>query len=423
LEWVGDIPSDWNVEPFFKVMPQSGRSNSGLTEVNLLSLSYGQIIRKDIDSNDGLLPASFETYQIVEPGDIVFRFTDLQNDKRSLRSALVRERGIITSAYLAVSPKACLPSYADFLMRSYDTTKVFYSFGGGVRQSLTYSDVKRLPVLVPPIETQRAIVDFLSRETEQIDALIGKQERLVDVLDERRSAMISHAVTRGLDPSAPTKDSGVEWLGRVPAAWTVKALPRYMLGRVDYRGATPTKREDGVLLITARNVKAGYIDYDTSKEFVAEDEYAEIMSRGTPQVGDILMTMEAPLGNFAAVDRPHIALAQRIVKFRASSEALSSFLVYALNSATFQAQLVSKATGSTALGLKASKLIELRLAMPPVAEQSLIAQHLDDKTAKIDALIEKAKAMNVVLRERRSALISAAVTGKIDVTKRIEGAA
>nr|WP_281392575.1 restriction endonuclease subunit S [Sphingobium jiangsuense] len=195
-----------------------------MIENNLLSLSYGRIVRKDIDNNDGLLPASFETYQIVEPDDIVWRLTDLQNDQRSLRTAIVRERGIITSAYLATQPRGIAPHYLSYLLRAYDLTKVFYSMGGGLRQSMKFADVKRLPVMLPPANEQVAIAAFLDRETAKIDALIEEQRCLISLLKEKRQAVISHAVTEGLDPHAPMKDSGIDWLGEVPAHWDVKRL-------------------------------------------------------------------------------------------------------------------------------------------------------------------------------------------------------
>jgi type I restriction enzyme S subunit len=199
VPWVGPIPRAWQILPILAVTEPSEIPNTGLVETNLLSLSYGNIIRKDIGTSDGLLPESFETYQIVESGMIVFRFTDLQNDKRSLRSALVRERGIITSAYLADSVHGVDPGYFAFIMRSYDIAKVFYGLGGGLRQSLKYADIRHLPIPVPPLAEQKAITGFLDQETAEIDAFIADQERLIELLGERRSALITAAVTGQID--------------------------------------------------------------------------------------------------------------------------------------------------------------------------------------------------------------------------------
>ena len=181
VEWLGKVPAHWDLKPLFTVANERNESNRGMLEDNLLSLSYGMIIQKDIDSNDGLLPKSFETYQIVHVGDVVFRLTDLQNDKRSLRTAIAEQRGIITSAYLALAPEKVLPQFINYLLRAYDVTKVFYSMGGGLRQSLKFSDVKRLPILVPHPEEQTRITIFLDHETGKIDALVEEQEWLIEL--------------------------------------------------------------------------------------------------------------------------------------------------------------------------------------------------------------------------------------------------
>ncbi|MGO4295827.1 restriction endonuclease subunit S [Glutamicibacter sp. MCAF14] len=283
--------------------------------------------------------------------------------------------------------------------------------------SMTQGDLGSIKVPLPSLVQQQSIVVFLDRETAQIDDLIIKQERLIELLAEKRQATITYAVTRGLDPTAPTNPSSVPWLGDIPSHWTEKPMCHFMAGRVDYRGATPKKTDDGIFLVTAKNVRKGYLDYEASTEYVGVDDYDNVMSRGRPALGDILMTMEAPLGNFALVDDPGVALAQRVIKFRPKAELIPEFSVYAMNSPYFQAQLEERATGSTALGLKASKLIELRLVAPSITEQQRIVDYLDSRTGRIDALIRRSETAVKLLSERRSALISAAVTGKIDTRK------
>src|SRR5258708_7489619 len=186
VEWLGEGPEHWSTLPLLAVGRERDEKNSGMAESNLLSLSYGRIIRKDINTNEGLLPGSFETYQIVYPGDIIFRLTDLQNDKRSLRTAIVEERGIITSAYLALEPFSADPQFLNYLPRAYDLGKVFYAMGSGVRQSMNYEDVKRMEMLLPAPEEQVTIAKFLDRETAKIDALIEEQRRLIALLKEKR---------------------------------------------------------------------------------------------------------------------------------------------------------------------------------------------------------------------------------------------
>ena len=199
IPWAGSVPAHWLVQPLLGVSSERYEPNVGMLEDNLLSLSYGRIVRKDIDSNDGLLPESFETYQIVHQGDIVLRLTDLQNDKRSLRSAHVQERGIITPAYLAIRPTGASSAFLAYLLRAYDLSKVFYSMGGGLRQSMKFADLKRMPIVIPPEREQAAIAAFLDRETAKIDMLVSKSEKAIELQKEHRTALISAAVTGKID--------------------------------------------------------------------------------------------------------------------------------------------------------------------------------------------------------------------------------
>jgi len=199
-EWLRRVPAHWDIAPLFTVARERDIRNSQGRETNVLSLSYGRIVRRDVSANFGLMPESFNTYQIVGPDNIVLRLTDLQNDKRSLRVGIVREPGIITSAYVALGVVTRVtPSYFFHLLHAYDITKVFYALGGGVRQTMKFEDLKRMPILVPIENEQCAIADFLNRETGRIDELVSENERLIELLREERAALIARAVTKGLD--------------------------------------------------------------------------------------------------------------------------------------------------------------------------------------------------------------------------------
>lgn len=298
--------------------------------------------------------------------------------------------------------------------------------GGEQRDGLNLDMLGSIPCPLLPLPEQTAIADFLDRETGRIDTLMEKKRQLIALLKEKRTALISHIVTRGLpeaaagefslEPHIRFKDSGMEWLGQVPEEWDVLPFTKYVGEKSDYRGKTPEKTDDGIFLVTAKNVRMGFIDYETSKEYVAKEDYDEIMRRGLPKLGDILFTTEAPLGNVALVDYENVAMAQRIIRFRMRPKRFESkFTLYGMMSDHFQNQLKSLSTGSTAEGLKASKLTILRLICPPLPEQAAIATYLDRETAKIDKLVEKIDAAIVRLQEYRTALISSATTGKIDV--------
>ena len=198
VEWLGEVPEDWEVKRFGYIFTENKKKNIGLIETNVLSLSYGNIKEKNIDDNKGLLPESFETYQIIEPNDIVFRFTDLQNDKRSLRNAISKYHGIITSAYIGVKTKENADFY-NYLFRAYDLQKVFYSMGDGMRQSLKMDELNKMPIVLPKIEAQERIVKFINEENQRINNLVVKQKNLIEKLKEYRASIISHAVTGKID--------------------------------------------------------------------------------------------------------------------------------------------------------------------------------------------------------------------------------
>lgn len=196
IEWVGRIPAHWPVHPVYSYYGERKNKNRLGKEDNLLSLSYGRVIRKDINTNDGLLPESFNTYNIVEAGDIIIRPTDLQNDKRSLRTGLVKEHGIITSAYIDLYPLKQVDSrYFHFLLHAYDVMKVFYNMGNGVRQGLNYSEFSRLMVYEPPYEEQVAMADYLETKGTEVDAIIEQKKEQMAVLDAYKRSLIFEYVT------------------------------------------------------------------------------------------------------------------------------------------------------------------------------------------------------------------------------------
>lgn len=178
IAWIGIIPRHWEVRSLSQMAKEHFISNKNIHNQNLLSLSYGKIVNKDINTTDGLLPASFDTYQIVEDGNIVLRLTDLQNDHRSLRVGLSTQKGIITSAYLALEVMThVLPKYLYYLLHSTDIKKVFYSMGNGLRQSLNWAELRKLKCILPPFAEQQAIVDYLKAKTSKIEQYVAERER------------------------------------------------------------------------------------------------------------------------------------------------------------------------------------------------------------------------------------------------------
>lgn len=196
IPYVRFIPTHWDMHPLYCYFAERKNKNLLGKENNLLSLSYGRVIRKDINSNGGLLPESFNTYNIVEEGDIIIRPTDLQNDKRSLRTGIVNEHGIITSAYIALMAKAhIVPAYYHYLLHAFDVMKVFYNMGNGVRQGLNFSEFSRLMVFEPLYEEQKAIAAYLDKKCSEINTVISDKQSQLATLDEYKKSLIFEYVT------------------------------------------------------------------------------------------------------------------------------------------------------------------------------------------------------------------------------------
>ena len=212
VQWLGAVPEHWDVLPARAVYRSRQVRNTGMIETTVLSLSYGRITIRPPDKLRGLVPESFETYQVVDPGNIIVRTTDLQNDQTSLRVAHSQHRGIITSAYMCLetTPRV-VNEFGYQYLNAYDLLKIIYGFGSGLRQNLDFSDIKAMPVLVPPLAEQAAIVHFLDYADRRIRRYIRAKQKLIKLLEEQNQAIIHRAVTRGLDPmsaSSPPAWSG-----------------------------------------------------------------------------------------------------------------------------------------------------------------------------------------------------------------------
>ena len=206
IPWIGMIPEHWETRTLSQMARVHFISNKNVHHQNLLSLSYGKIVCKDINTTEGLLPASFDNYQIVEDGNIVLRLTDLQNDHKSLRVGLSTQEGIITSAYLAIEAfTGILPKYLYFLLHSIDVKKVFYSMGNGLRQSLNWTELRKLKCIVPPIFEQQAIVDYIEAKLSKIDSCMADLQAEIDYLKEFKQRLISDVVTGQICVAEPQK--------------------------------------------------------------------------------------------------------------------------------------------------------------------------------------------------------------------------
>ncbi|WP_369754190.1 restriction endonuclease subunit S [Falsihalocynthiibacter sp. S25ZX9] len=412
IEFIGDVPSDWNVEPGRQCVRENRDKNTGMKENTVLSLSYGQVIVKDEDKLTGLVPESFETYQIVKQGDIIIRGMDLQNDVTSLRTGRAKDQGIISSAYINLRPLAGIdPIFLHYLLHSYDEKKVFYSLGSGLRQNLSYLDFKYLRLPVPAPEEQRAIASFLDKKCEKIGEAVRIKEAQIALLRERRQILIQEAVTRGLNPYTPMKDSGIDWIGQIPAHWDIRrnfVLFREMKvsGSVD-------------LPVLSVSIHSGVSSEELSDEdnirsiikIADRTSYKEVLK------GDIAYNMmRAWQGGIGAVS-VHGMVSPAYVVARPTDNFLADFFELMYRSPLFIKQMDSGSKGITDFRKRLywDDFRDLLTILPPISEQNEIVAHVEMQSAKIETAVTLKQDQITALKEYKTSLINAAVTGKIKV--------
>jgi type I restriction enzyme S subunit len=277
--------------------------------------------------------------------------------------------------------------------------------------------IKDFGIALPSWAEQQTIRRFLDYKFAQIDSLIAKKELLLKKLAQKRTALISHAVTKGLDPSAPMKDSGVPWLGEIPAHWQVTRLKYATSKIVDCPHETPIYSADGeFFVIETADITSGFVSFSAAYR-VDEDEYLKRIRREPLLEGDIVYGREGERWGFAALvpSNPVVCLGQRMMQFRASMNFKPIFLMWQLNSIGIYKQGAVDITGATSPHVNVETIRNYLLAEPPPHEQSAIADYLDCETANFDAMTIKVKQAINKLKEYRTSLITHTVTGKIDV--------
>ncbi len=288
---------------------------------------------------------------------------------------------------------------------------------GSTMDNLNASILGRLPLPLPEISAQRGIVRALRSKTVTIDALIAKKERLIELLQEKRQTLITQAVTKGLDATVPMRESGVPWLGLIPAHWSFGELRRRWR-IVDCKHTTPSYVDDGFPLVSTTEVKPGRLDLSGVTRRVAHKDFVEMTSGGRlPQQGDIIYSRNASLGSAAFVDHDDpFCMGQDVVRIWSRDQS-QLYLAHVLNGSVGMTQVELVCIGTTFKRINVSQIGQLVVPLPPPAEQCAIAQWVDRTDIWLGRLTRKIALHVEKLREYRQALITAAVTGKIDVSK------
>ncbi|MEQ9369069.1 MAG: restriction endonuclease subunit S [Coleofasciculus chthonoplastes F3-SA18-01] len=287
---------------------------------------------------------------------------------------------------------------------------------GGGQPNLSQDDLKQLRLAIPPLEEQNTIAQFLDHKTSQIDALISKKEALLEKLDEKRTALISHAVTKGLDPTVPMKDSGIEWLGDIPAHWTIIRLKHLSEKITDGEHISPKNTDTGIPLLSAKDIRERDIKFDDAS-YVSEEDAHSFWKRCKPEKGDILIVSRgATVGRIGFVEKDvNFCLMGSVILIKLNDIVYPDFVYFASNQNHVQKNIIQVSDASAQQAIYLIDVKETKFSIPPYEEQEEIAKYLNQRTWELDQQKSKINKAIDLLKEYRTALITNAVTGKIDV--------
>ena len=430
MDWVGDIPEHWDVHrlkhiasvQLSSVDKHTIEDEEPVRLCNYVDVYYNDFIREGIDFMAATATRSEIDRFRLRHGDVLVTKDSEAWDDIAVPAYVAEDLdGVLCGYHLAhirPNPRRALGEYLFRVFRSRGINDQFRVAANGITRfglGKYWLDNGLFPV--PPLAEQKAIAAFLDRETARIDALIEKKRRQIELLQEKRSAVISHAVTKGLDSNAPMKNSGIEWLGQIPQHWEIRRIKFLLDAMIDTEHKTVPFYEDGeYLVVRTSNVRNGTLVVDGAK-YTDVDGYREWTRRGKPRPGDILFTREAPAGEACRVPSDYpCCIGQRMVLFRVRQDRLSDrFGVYSIYSGLASVFIRLLSQGTTVAHFNMRDIGSIPMLVPSIDEQIRIADWLDYQCERTSTLVGAVDTSIKHLNEFRTTLISAAVTGKIDV--------
>ena len=433
VEWLGAVPEGWKILPSRTLFSEVKQKNDDGNETRQFSFRYGQIVDKDKSGrSDVTTEETITAYRVVTPDTIMINGLNLNYDFISQRVAIVKERGIITSAYLALAPKKDLiePSYALYLFKGYDSKQVFHGHGSGIRKTLNYSDFAEIKSVLPPLPEQRAIAAYLDKRCAKIDAMVADAKKLIEEYKAWKASVIFEAVTGkvGVDGRCrcrKMRDSGVEWLGYVPESFTAAKF-KFVLSRNDGGVWGDDPLLDGndkvVLRSTEQNIDGSWNITDPALRDLST---ISGLSYYLIEEGDLLLTKSS--GSDLHIGKTTIAdsrvagmecyYSNFMQRLRVDCDKmLDRFAWYILNSSIARSQFVFQQNATSGIGnINSQHINNIIVPIPPLPEQRAIAAYLDRKCAAIDRVVAEKEGLIADLERYKKSLIFECVTGKREV--------
>lgn len=417
IQWLGEIPSHWEVLAIKHILkPKKKIVGKQSFRYDLLSLTLQGIIKRDVDNPTGKFPSSFDTYQEVNEGDFVFCNFDNEETPRAV--GLSCYNGMITGAYdvLAIKNPLVSPSYLIYYFLYIDDAKRFRPLYKGLRKTVPFDSFMSYKIPIPPLPEQQAIASYLDTATAKIDEAIAQQQKMIDLLNERKQIIINNAVTKGLNPNAKMKDSGVEYIGMIPEGWSVRrmaSLGYFSKGGGISRDNLQEEGEPAILygdIYTKYNYFAKDIENHIPQKVALESievHKNELLMTGSGETKEDIGKTVVFLGDKAYAGGDVIIFKQ--------NENNSTFLSYVLNSSYAKDFRYKESKGEIVVHIYANAVRRLFVALPDITEQGDIVEYLNDKVGIIDSEISVIRKQITLLQERKQIIINEVVTGKVKV--------
>lgn len=417
IEWIGEIPAHWEVKALGSLIELKSNKNRPNLQVLSVYRDYGVIPKDSRDDNHNATSLDTSTYKAVEPGYLVVNKMKAWQGSMGISAY----EGIVSPAYITckVTSTKVASSFLHQLLRcdSYIGEYNRISYGVRVGQwDMHFEDFKRVPVVVPPLAEQTRIAEFLDRKTSQIDQAIAQKERLIELLNERRQVMIHQAVTRGLNPDAPMKDSGIEWIGEIPAHWESIKIKRVTKKITDGEHISPAFTDKGVPFLSAKDVREDGIYFPDNK-FVSVSDAKKFRQKCAPEMGDtLLVSRGATIGRVTKVNlNKEFCLLGSVILLKPNNKVYEDYLLFSLKNKLLQENFLNTSHHSAQQAIYLTNVAEVNIAVPPKEEQIAIVNFIKLKSQQITNVIKSQDAQIQKLQELKSTLINSAVTGKIKV--------
>lgn len=411
IEWIGEIPADWELSKIGAVYEERNKKVSDADFPPLSVTKQGVVpqLETAAKTNDG------DNRKLIRKNDFVI---NSRSDRRG-SCGISEYDGSCSLINTVLKPRRNMcNAYYSFVFRSERFADEFYRWGNGIVDDLwstKWSNMKRIYIPAPSLQEQRRIADYLDRKCSQIDAIIARQQEVIEKLKAYKLSVITEAVTKGLNPDVPMKDSGVEWIGEIPEHWDFRKIKKCCL-IVDCKNRTPDPDPDGEYIVVRTTcIRDGSFSYEGSYHTNAEN-FKEWTAKGQPQHGDIFFTREAPMGEACLVpDADNLCMGQRVMFFRPLDGSDPRYILYSIYGPLAREYIDSKNKGSTVGHLKLGQVASLPLFYCPPREQSEIANYLDKRCEAIDKVVEKKAEIISRLTDYKKSLIYEVVTGKKEV--------